>query len=255
MRRGGDPQQAAIFSYLAPEARRPQGHPLRAIRGLVEAVPKALAPKFDRWYAQTGRPSIAPEPWLRAVLLQVLDTVRRARWLREQLDYHRLFRWVAGLTMDDPIWDASTCSQHRERWLAGEVARACFAHVLAQARQRALLSEDHCTVDGPLLDAWAGRKSFKRKGAQSPSPPPDDPGHPSIDFRGQRRTNAPQASMPEARRYKKATGREAKLGYLGHGLMENRHGFVVDTRGTQAPGTAARGWPWRWRRPCPGHSG
>jgi transposase len=240
--RGGDPQQAAIFSYLSPEERIPQDHPLRAIRVLVEAVLKELSPQFDRLYSHTGRPSIAPEQLLRALLLQVLYTVRSERLLMEQLDYNLLFRWFVGVNMDDPIWDASTFSKNRERLLEGEVAHAFFAQVLAQARERDLLSEDHFTGDGTLIEAWAGQKSFKRKEAQAPSPPPDDPGNPSIDFRGERRTNATHASTtdPEARLYKKAKGQEAKLCYLGHVLMENRHGLVVDTHVTHATGTAER---------------
>jgi transposase len=240
--RGGDPQQAAIFSYISPEDRIPQDHPLRAIRMLVEVVLKELSPQFDRLYSHTGRPSIAPEQLLRALLLQVLYTVRSERLLMEQLDYNLLFRWFVGLNLDDPIWDASTFSKNRERLLEGEVAHAFFDQVLTQARARDLLSEDHFTVDGTLIEAWAGQKSFKRKEAQSPSPPPDDPGNPSIDFRGERRTNATHASAtdPEARLYKKAKGQEAKLCYLGHVLMENRHGLVVDTQVTHATGTAER---------------
>jgi transposase len=240
--RGDDPQQAAMFSDLSPEERIPQDHPLRAIRVLVEAVLKELSPEFDRLYSHTGRPSIAPEQLLRALLLQVLYTVRSERLLVEQLDYNLLFRWFVGLNLDDPIWDASTFSKNRERLLQGEVAHVFFAQVLAQARERTLLSEDHFTVDGTLIEAWAGQKSFKRKEAPSPSPPPDDPGNPSIDFRGERRTNATHVSTtdPEARLYKKAKRQEARLAYLGHVLMENRHGLVVDTRVTQATGTAER---------------
>jgi transposase len=240
--RGDDPQQGAMFSYISPEERVPQEHPLRTIRMLVDAVLKELSPQFDRLYSQTGRPSIPPEKLLRALLLQVLYTIRSERLLMEQLDYNLLFRWFVGLNMDDPIWDASTFSKNRERLLKGEVAHAFFDQVLAQARERALLSADHFTVDGTLIEAWAGHKSFKRKEAPSPSPPPDDPGNPSIDFRGERRTNATHASTtdPEARLYKKVKGQEAKLAYLGHALMENRHGLVVDTRVTQATGTAER---------------
>jgi transposase len=240
--RGGDPQQAAIFSSIAPEDRVPQDHPLRAIRMLVEAVLKELSPQFDRLYSHTGRPSMAPEQLLRALLLQVLYTVRSERLLMEQLDYNLLFRWFVGMNRDDPIWDASTFSKNRERLLEGEVAHAFFDQVLAQARERNLRSEDHFTVAGTLIEAWAGQKSFKRNDAQSASPPPDDPGHPSIDFRGERRTNATHASTtdPEARLYKQAMGHEAKLAYLGHVLRENRHGLVVETRLTQATGTAER---------------
>jgi transposase len=239
--RGDDPQQAGIFSYISPEERVPPEHPLRVIRAMVDAVLKELSPQFARLYASTGRPSIAPEKLLRALLLQVLYTVRSERLLMEQLNYNLLFRWFVGLNMDDPIWDPSTFSKNRERLLEGVVAHAFFEQVLAQARERDLLSDEHFTVDGTLIEAWAGQKSFKRKAA-APSSPPDDPGNPSIDFRGERRTNATHASTtdPEARLYKKAKGQEAKLAYLGHVLMENRHGLVVDTRVTQATGTAER---------------
>jgi transposase len=240
--RGDDPQQAAIFSYLSPEERVPPDHPLRTIRVLVDAVLKELSPRFARLYSYTGRPSIAPEKLLRALLLQVLYTIRSERLLMEQLDYNLLFRWFVGLSIDDPVWDSSTFSKNRERLLEGDIATAFFAQVLAQARERDLLSDEHFTVDGTLIEAWAGQKSFKRKQADPPPEPPDDPGNPSIDFRGERRTNATHASTtdPEARLYKKAKGQEAKLAYLGHVLMENRHGLVVDTRVTQATGTAER---------------
>jgi transposase len=240
--RGDDPQQVAMFSYISPEDRVPPEHPLRAIRALVDVVLKELSPHFAQLYSYTGRPSIAPEKLLRALLLQVLYTVRSERLLMEQLDYNLLFRWFVGLNMDDPIWDASTFSKNRERLLAGDIAHAFFAQVLAQARERNLLSDEHFTVDGTLIEAWAGQKSFKRKDSAPPASPPDDPGNPSIDFRGERRTNATHASTtdPEARLYKKATGQEAKLAYLGHVLMENRHGLVVASCVTLATGTAER---------------
>jgi transposase len=240
--RGDDPQQAAMFSYLSPEERVPKEHPLRAIRVLVDGVLNELSRQFDTLYSHTGRPSIAPEKLLRALLLQVLYTIRSERLLMEQLDYNLLFRWFVGLNMDDAVWDPTVFSKNRERLLAGEVAQMFFDQVLARARERELLSDDHFTVDGTLIEAWAGQKSFKRKESAPPSPPPDDPGNPSIDFRGERRTNATHASTtdPEARLYKKAKGQEAKLSYLGHVLMENRHGLVVDTRVTQATGTAER---------------
>jgi len=240
--RGDDPQQAAMFSYLSPEERVPQEHPLRAIRAMVEAVLQELSPQFARLYSSTGRPSIAPEKLLRALLLQVLYTIRSERLLMEQLNYNLLFRWFVGLNMDDPIWDPSTFSKNRERLLEGDVAHAFFAQVLGQAREHDLLSDEHFTVDGTLIEAWAGQKSFKRKEAALPSPPPDDPSNPSINFRGERRTNATHASTtdPEARLYKKAKGQEAELCYLGHVLMENRHGLVVDTQVTPATGTAER---------------
>ena len=240
--RGDAPQQAAMFSYISPEERVPQEHPLRLMRVMVDAVLKELSPQFARLYSHTGRPSIAPEKLLRALLLQVLYTVRSERLLIEQLNYNLLFRWFVGLNMDDPIWDPSTFSKNRERLLEGDVAHAFFDQVLAQTRERDLLSDEHFTVDGTLIEAWAGQKSFKRKEAESPSHPPYDPGNPNVDFRGERRTIATHASTtdPEARLYKKANGQEAKLSYLGHVLMENRHGLVVDTRVTQATGMAER---------------
>lgn len=240
--RGDDPQQAAMFSYISPEERVPQEHPLRSIRAMVDTVLKELSAPFDRLYSDTGRPSIAPEKLLRALLLQVLYTVRSERLLMEQLNYNLLFRWFVGLNMDDPVWDPSTFSKNRERLLEGDVAHAVFDQVLAQAREHDLLSDEHFTVDGTLMEAWAGQKSFQRRSTEPPPLPPDDPGNPSIDFRGERRTNATHASTtdPEARLYKKAKGQEAKLAYLGHVLMENRHGLVVDTCVTQATGTAER---------------
>jgi transposase len=239
--RGDDPQQAATCSDISPEERVPQEHPLRLVRAMVDAVCKELSPPCDRLYSATGRPPMAPEKLLRALLLQVLYTIRRERLLMEQLNYNLLFRWFVGLNMDDPIWDASTFSKNRERLLAGDVAHAFCAQVLAQARERALLSDEHFTVDGTLMEAWAGQKSGKRNEAVPPSSP-DDPGNPSLDVRGERRTNATHASTtdPDARLYKKAKGQEAKLAYLGHVLMENRHGLVVDTRVTHATGTAER---------------
>jgi transposase len=241
-RRGDDPQQAARFSYISPEERVPPEHPLRVIRAMVDVVLKELSLQVALRYSSTGRPSIAPEKWLRALLLQVFYPVRRERLLMEQLNSNLLLRWCVGVTREDPLWDPSTFSQNRERLLEGDVAQACFDQVLAQARESDLWSDEHFTVDGTLIEAWAGQKSFKRTESARPSPPPDDPGHPSLDFRGERRTNATQASTPdsEARLDNKATGQEAKLAYLGHGLMEHRHGLVVDTRVTQATGTAER---------------
>jgi transposase len=229
--RGDDPQQAAMFSYISPEERVPQEHPLRRIRAMVDAVLKELSAPFDRLYSDTGRPSIAPEKLLRALWLQVLYTVRSERLLMEQLNYNLLFRWFVGLNMDDPIWDPSTFSKNRERLLEGDVAHAFFEQVLTQAREIDLLSDEHFTVDGTRLEAWAGQKSCQRQSTEPPPLPPDDPGNPRIDFRGERRTNATHASTtdPEARLYKTATGQEAKLSSLGHVRMENRHGLLVDT--------------------------
>ncbi|MFQ5457559.1 MAG: IS5 family transposase [Myxococcota bacterium] len=239
--RGNDRQQAAMFSYVSPEARVPQDHPLRAIRAMIDEALVALSPRLDELYARVGRPSIAPEKLLRALLLQVLYTVRSERLLMEQLDYNLLFRWFVGLNMDEPVWDATVFTKNRERLLAGDIAQAFFVQVLAQARERALLSDEHFTVDGTLIEAWAGVKSFKKKGERGGSPP-DDPGNPTVNFHGQKRSNETHASKtdPQARLYRKGKAREAKLCYMGHVLMENRHGLVVDAQVTQATGFAER---------------
>jgi transposase len=239
--RGQDLQQGGLFSYLSPETRVPATHPLRPLRQSVDTALTALSPKLTKLYAQTGRPSIAPEKLLRALLLQVLYSIRRERLLMEQLDYNLLFRWFVGLDLDAPVWDVTVFTKNRDRLLEGEVATAFFEQVLAQARAQRLLSDEHFTVDGTLIEAWAGQKSFQKKAAAAPVPP-DDPGNPSVDFRGERRTNATHASTtdPEARLYKKAEGQEAKLCFLGHVLMENRNGLVVQATVTPATGTAER---------------
>ena len=240
--RGHDTQQAGMFSYLSPEERVPVTHPLRPIRQYVDTALTALSPQLAQLYARTGRPSIAPEKLLRALLLQVLYSLRSERLLMETLQYNLLFRWFVGLDLDSPVWDVTVFTKNRDRLLEGEVATAFFAQVLAQAKAHHLLSDEHFTVDGTLIEAWAGQKSFRLKTDAAPLPPPDDPGNPSVDFRGERRTNATHASTtdPEARLYKKAAGQEAKLCFLGHVLMENRHGLVVNTRLTPASGTAER---------------
>jgi transposase len=237
--RGDDRQQQGMFSYLSSEQRVPQDHPLRTIRTLVDAVLRDLSPTFDAIYAHVGRPSIPPEHLLRALLLQVLYTVRSERLLLEQLDYNLLFRWFVGLNMDEPVWDHSTFSKNRERFVTGDVAHAFFDRVLAEARQRDLVSDEHFTVDATLLEAWASMKSFLPKDAAPPAPP-DDPGNPTVDFHGERRRNDTHESTtdPDARLYRKGKGREAKLCYMGHVLMENRHGLVVQAQATLATGTA-----------------
>jgi transposase len=239
--RGVDQQQAPLFSYVSLEQRVPPEHPLRALRQMVDTALMGLWDRFEALYAQTGRPSIAPERLLRALLLQILYSVRSERLLMEQLDYNLLFRWFVGLTPDEPVWDPTVFTKNRDRLLEGEVAHAFFEQVLARARSQQLLSSEHFTVDGTLIEAWAGLKSFKPKAA-TPAAPPDDPGNPRVDFRGEKRSNATHASTtdPDARLYKKAKGQQAKLGYLGHVLMENRNGLIVNPRLTQATGTAER---------------
>jgi transposase len=236
--RGDDQQQGAMYSYISPEARVPHDHPLRAIRTLVDEVLRELSPRFAGLYARVGRPSTPPEKLLRAQLLQVLYTVRSERQLMEQLDYNLLFRWFVGLNMDDAIWDPTVFTKNRQRLLDGEVATAFLERVVAQAQQRGLLSGEHFTVDGTLIEAWASLKSFQR--TDGPPPPPDDPRNPTVNFHGERRSNATHTSTtdPEARLARKGPGKEAKLSYQGHALMDNRHGLVVNACATPASGTA-----------------
>jgi transposase len=238
--RGDDPRHDAMFSYITPEARVRSDHPLRPIRRMTDAALQRLSTRFDALYSTTGRPSIPPEKLLRALLLQILYSIRSERLLMEELDYNILYRWFVGLSLDDPIWDASTFTKNRDRLLSGDIADAFFAEVLAAIKVEGLLSDEHFTVDGTLLEAWASHKSFKPKGTDDR--PPDDPKNPTVNFHGQQRRNDTHQSTtdPEARLYKKAVGREAKLGYLAHLLTENRHGFIVDTAVTGATGTAER---------------
>jgi transposase len=214
--RGVDRQQSSMFSYISAEQRVPKDHPLRPIRAMADAALKRLGPCFDAIYASSGRPSIAPEKLLRALLLQVLYTVRSERMLMEQLDYNFLFRWFVGLNLDDPVWDVTVFTKNRERLLKGEVAEGFFTAVVDQARSQGLLSDEHPTVDGTLIEARASHKSFQRKDADRKTPP-DDPGNPSVDFHGERRSNETHQSTtdPEARPARKGAGKEAKLSYAG----------------------------------------
>jgi transposase len=245
-----------MFSYISAERRVPADHPLRAIRAMVEVALRNMSKEFESMYAQAGRPSIPPEKLLRALLLQVLYTVRSERMLMEQLDYNLLFRWFVGLNMDDPVWDATVFTKNRKRLLQGEVAQSFFAEVLAQARSRGLLSTEHFTVDGTLIEAWAGQKSFKPKeGGGKDQRPPDDPGNPTVDFHGEQRSNATHQSTtdPEARLARKGAGKEAKLSYAGHVLMENRNGFAVNGQVTAADGRAERQAAVAMVEKVPGH--
>ena len=226
--RGGDTQQGHMWSYLQPEQRVPQDHPLRPIRAMVDQALKELSRRFALLYSHTGRPSIPPEQLLRALLLQAFYSIRSERQLMEQLDYNLLFRWFVGLSMDDPIWDPTVFTKNRDRLFQGDIAQAFFAAVLTQARQADLVSAEHFTVDGTLLEAWASHKSVKPK--DQPIPPSEgDPGNPTVDFRGERRSNATHQSTtdPDAQLIRKSRGQAAILGYRGHVLMENRHGRVV----------------------------
>ena len=233
--RGDDPKQEAMFSYVSPERRVPAEHPLRAVREMVDSILKEMSPRFARLYSSVGRPSIAPERLLRALLLQIFYSVRSERLLMEQLDYNLLFRWFVGMEMDEAVWNHAVFSKNRERLLNDEVAGAFFQRVLRQAKP--YLSDEHFTVDGTLLEAWASQKSFRPKDGEPPEGTPRE-----ADFHGQRRSNATHQSStdPEARLYKKSKGAEAKLSYLGHVVMENRNGLLVRTMVTQADGTAER---------------
>ncbi len=234
--RGDDEQlQTGMFSYIALEKRIPKNHPLRGIRELVDKVLKGLSPEFDRLYAKVGRPSIPPERLLRALLLQAFYSIRSERLLMEQLEYNLLFRWFVGLEIDDGVWNHAVFSKNRERLLNQEMAQLFFSRVKEQAT--GLMSDEHFTVDGTLLQAWASQKSFQRKQEDGPRGPGE-----SEDFRGQERKNDTHESKTdaEARSYRKSKGQEAKMSYLGHAVVENRHGLVAAAMATQADGTAER---------------
>ena len=239
--RGTDQQQNHVFSYISPEQRVPRDHPLRPIRTMVDEILKELSPQFNKMYSKVGRPSIPPEQLLRAQLLQMLYSVRSERLLMEQMDYNILFRWFVGLNMDDEVWDATVFTKNRDRLLEAELAKKFLARVVAQARDKGWTSDEHFTVDGTLLEAWASLKSFQRKDKEDASPP-EDPGNPSVDFHGEKRSNQTHESKsdPEARLARKGPGKEAKLSYSGNLLMENRNGLIVSSSVWEATGMAER---------------
>lgn len=240
--RGADVMQEPMFLTVQLEQFVPKDHPLHGMRALMDEALRGLNGLFNAVYADLGRDSIAPERLLRAQLLQVLYSIRSERQLCEQLQYNLLFRWFVGLNMDDPVWDATVYSKNRERLLGSEVAKAFFQGVLRIAEEQDLVSDEHFTVDGTLIEAWASQKSFKRKEGEGASAPPDDSGNPTVDFHGEKRSNETHESTtdPDARLYKKSKGSEAKLAFLGHVLMENRNGLVIDPRLTLASGRAER---------------
>jgi len=237
--RGADTQQQKLFSYLSPDSRVPQNHPLRPIRIMADTALKKLSPVFRELYATTGRPSIPPEQLLRSLLLQILYTIRSERMLTEQLDYNLLFRWFVGLSMDEKIWNHSVYSKNRDRLLQSDIAVHFLRSICDQAEQAGLLSDDHFTVDGTLIESWASLKSFRPRDEE---PPCEGGRNPEVDFHGEKRCNATHASVsdPQSRLYRKGKGKEARLYFMGHVLMENRNGLAVDTRLTQATGTAER---------------
>ena len=253
--RGGDERSGELFSYVDLEARVRADHPLRAIRGIVNEALAALERDFAALYAPVGRPSIPPEKLLRAMLLQAFYSIRSERQLMERLEYDLLFRWFVGLGIDDAVWDHSTFSKNRDRLLAGDIAAKFLAAVLAQPRVKRLLSSEHFSVDGTLIEAWASMKSFKPRDG-SDEPPASGGGrnqevgsaaarqgrNQEADFHGRKRSNQTHASTtdPDARLYRKGPGKEARLSFIGHGLMENRSGLLVDASLTEADGHAER---------------
>ena len=227
--RGIDHQQGHVFSYLSPEVRVRKDHPLRAVRAMTDEVLREMSVVFDGMYAKCGRPSIPPEKLLRAQLVQMLYSVRSERLLMEEIDYSMLFRWFVGLNLDEEVWDATSFTKNRDRLLEAEVAKEFLLRVVERARGAGLTSDEHFTVDGTLLEAWAGLKSFQPKDGKQAAPP-DDPGNPTVDFHGQRRSNQTHASKtdPDAKLARKGPGKEAKLSYCGNLLVENRNGLIVN---------------------------
>jgi transposase len=241
--RGIDERSGALFSYVDLEARVPAGHPLRAIREIANVALADLSGAFAGLYTPLGRPSIPPEKLLRALLLQAFYSIRSERQLMERLEFDLLFRWFVGLGVDEAVWDHSTFSKNRDRLLAGEVAGKFLAAVLAQPRVSRLLSSEHFSVDGTMIEAWASMKSFRRQdGGEPPSGGAGGGRNEEADFRGEKRSNATHASTtdPDAKLYRKGPGHEAKLCFLGHALMENRSGLFVDARLTRVSGHAER---------------
>jgi transposase len=239
--RSKDVHRTAIWTTVSTEDLVPADHPLRKLRVMVNAALETLSPAFAKLYSPLGRPSIAPEKQLRAILLQMLYTIRSERMLMEQLQYNMLFRWFVGLSIEEPVWDVTVFTKNRERFLNGEVAERFFEAVVAQARDAGLLSDEHFTVDGTLIEAWASHKRFRPIDDQGP-PSSDGGSNPTIDFRGAKCGNQTHRSTtdPDARLCRKGRSTASILGYMGHALMENRHGLALDGRPTLASGTAER---------------
>jgi transposase len=246
--RGADERSGVLFSFVDLEARVRRDHPLRSIRRITDTALEALTGDFTRLYSRIGRPSIAPEMLLRAMLLQALYSIRSERQLMDRLDFDLLFRWFVGLGIDDPVWNHSVFSKNRDRLLEGEIAARFLAAVLAQPQVKRLLSNDHFSVDGTLIEAWASMKSFKPKtsgegdNGDDAEPPPPGGRNAEVDFKGQKRSNETHESTtdPEARLYRKGSGMEARLCFIGHALMENRSGLIVEACLTAADGHAER---------------
>lgn len=229
------------FSTVSPDSRVPAGHPIRAIKQLADAALSDLSPIFDEMYSSVGRPSIPPERLLKGSLLMALYSVRSERQFCERLDYDLMFRFFLGMNLDEPTFDPTVYTKNRDRLLAADVAKLFFEGVVMIAKQRGLLSAEHFTVDGTLIEAWASLKSFKKKGAKDEQPP-DDPGNPTVNFHGEKRCNDTHESTtdPEAKLYKKGDGQAAKLYFSAHVLMENRNGLCIDIHVAEASGFAER---------------
>jgi len=238
--RGIDHQQADMYSYVSPEARVRADHPLRAIREMADEALKNMTERFEAMYAKTGRPSIPPEKLLRAQLVQMLYSIRSERLLMEEIDYSMLFRWFVGMNLDEPVWDATVFTKNRNRLLEGDVAREFLCEVVKQAQAKGLTSDEHFTVDGTLIEAWASLKSFQRKDGTNQRP--DDPGNPTVNFHGEKRSNQTHESTtdPDALLARKGSGKEAKLSYNGNLLTENLNGLIVNTEVFPANGLAER---------------
>jgi len=246
--RGTDDRTEGLFSYVSCEARVPAGHPLRAIRAITDEALEVLSPEFEGLYSKIGRPSIPPEKLLRALLLQAFYSIRSERQLMEQMDYNLLFRWFVGLSMDAAVWDVTVFTKNRDRLMKGEVSTKFLSAVVAQARGRDLLSDDHFSVDGTLIGAWASMKSFRPKDGSGRDGDGDASGvgqggrNAERDFRGETRSNDTHASTtdPDARLFRKGNGQSSRLAFMGHVLMENRNGLVIAADLTRATGTAER---------------
>jgi transposase len=239
--RGEERRQRSMLVVVNLEERIPKEHPLRRIKQMADAGLKELSPIFEQMYSPLGRPSIPPERLLKASLLMALYTIRSERLFCEQLDYNLLFRWFLDLELDEPSFDHSSFTANRDRLLEHEIAGDFFRRIVAQAQARGLLSNDHFTVDGTLIEAWASLKSFKRKG-QKPGAGPDDPGNPTVNFHGEHRSNATHQSTtdPEALLARKGKGKEAKLCYSANALVENRNSLLIDLQVEPADGLAER---------------
>ena len=242
--RSKDTKQQVFFSFKSIEDRIPQDHPIRPLKKLVDQGLENLSRDFDRLYSKTGRPSIPPEQLLRALLLQIFFSIRSERQLVEQVEYNMMFRWFVGLNLDDDIWNHSTFTKNRDKLLEGEIAQRFFEEILAMAKKMGLVSQEHFTVDGTIIEAWASHKSFQPKdSASDDDDPPKSSGggkNPDVDYQGQKRKNDTHESKtdPDARLYRKSRRTGAQMSYLGHALMENRNGLVVDVRVTHAEGKA-----------------